>query len=152
MAPIDTDTLQKLADRPAGGQTMNTKISPKVERPERRIYTAEYKRRILREVDEGGPGATGALLRREGLYSSHLGTGRQQRARGELTGLAATKRGPKADPFETERAELTHEIVRLKTELEKARTIIEVQKKVSQLLGLISSNPDATTSEPESRR
>ena len=130
MAPIDTHTLQKVTDPQAGEpMRMNTKISPKVERPERRIYTAEYKRRILREVDESGPGATGALLRREGLYSSHLGTWRQQRARGELTGLAATKRGPKADPFETERAELTHEIVRLKTELEKARTIIEVQKK-----------------------
>jgi transposase-like protein len=151
MAPTDTDTSPAVAIQTTDGR-MSSQIRPKGERPERRTYTADYKLRILKEADEGSPGATAALLRREGLYSSHLGTWRQQRARGELAGLTAVKRGPKPDSFAAERRELNQEITRLKTELEKARTIIDVQKKVSQLLGLLSPNPDATASDPECRR
>jgi transposase len=115
----------------------NSKVSPKVERAVRRTFTADYKRRILQEADEGPTGSIGALLRREGLYSSHLTTWREQRARGERAGLAAQKRGPKADPFAVERGQLRHEIAQLTAEVERARTIIEVQKKVAQLLGLL---------------
>lgn len=108
-----------------------------VVKAQRRQFSAEYKRRILQEADTCTQrGAVGALLRREGLYSSHLNTWRQQRARGELQGLSPAKRGRKADPQAAENARLLHETERLKAQLARAELIIEVQKKVSQLLGL----------------
>jgi transposase-like protein len=125
----------------------NSKVSPVVERPVRRTYSADYKRRILKEADEGPVGTTGALLRREGLYSSHLTTWREQRARGERAGLTAQKRGPKPDAFAIERGQLRHENAQLKAELERARTVIEVQKKVVQLLGLLPMNSAAAACE-----
>jgi transposase-like protein len=104
---------------------------------QRRQFSAEYKRRILQEADTCTQrGEIGALLRREGLYSSHLNTWRQQRARGELQGLTPAKRGRKADPQVAENARLQRETARLKAQLARAELIIEVQKKVSQLLGL----------------
>ena len=81
-------------------------------------------------------GEVGALLRREGLYSSHLTTWRHQRQRGELQGLTPAKRGRKADPQAAENARLVRETERLQAQLARAELIIEVQKKVSQLLGL----------------
>jgi transposase-like protein len=108
-----------------------------VTRAARRKYTAEYKLRILREVDAcKGTGEIGALLRHEGLYSSHLTKWRRQRARGELEGLAEQRRGPKEDPQAVEHARLKRENERLREELRKAQLIIDVQKKVSQLLGV----------------
>ena len=108
-----------------------------VSRPARRKYTAEYKLRILREVDAcKGTGEIGALLRREGLYSSNLSKWRQQRVRGELEGLAEQRRGPKEDLQAVENARLKRENERLREELRKAQLIIDVQKKVSQLLGV----------------
>ena len=108
-----------------------------VKRAARRRYTAEYKLRILREVEAcKGSGEIGALLRREGLYSSNLTKWRQQRERGELEGLAAQRRGPKEDPQAIENAQLKRENERLREELRKAQLIIDVQKKVSQLLGV----------------
>ena len=107
---------------------------------ERRRFTAEYKRRILREADAcRKPGELGALLRREGLYSSHLSTWRAARRRGELTGLAARKRGPKAkvrDVRDKRIAELERENRRLQRRAERAEALVEVQKKLSQLLGI----------------
>lgn len=104
---------------------------------ERRHFTAEYKQRILQEADACSErGDIGALLRREGLYSSHLDTWRRQRTRGGLHGLTPAKRGRKADPQAAENARLVRETVKLKAQLERAELIIEVQKKVSQLLGL----------------
>jgi hypothetical protein len=88
-------------------------------------------------------GEIGALLRREGLYSSHLNTWRYQRARGELQGLTPAKRGRKADPQALENARLVRETERLKAQLARAEFIIEVQKKVSQLFGLPEIPPDA---------
>jgi transposase len=86
-------------------QEPNGKVSEKMPNTEvvanakHRQYTAEYKLRILRELDGShGTGETGALLRREGLYSSHLTNWRRQREVGELGGLAPQKRGPKMDP------------------------------------------------------
>ena len=135
MTPIDSESSGLIPGRPPS--PVESKVSPKVERPERRTFTADYKRRILKEADEGPVGSTGALLRREGLYSSHLTTWREQRTRGELAGVAAVKRGPKPDPYAAERAALQGEIAQLKADLEQARLIIDVQKKVSQLLGLL---------------
>lgn len=113
-----------------------------VERAQRRQFTAEYKQRILREVDQalasGEEGAVGALLRREGLYSSHLAAWRAARDRGELAGLAPQKRGRKArarNPLVAENERLQRQVARLEGDLEKARIVIAVQKKVAALLG-----------------
>ncbi len=108
-----------------------------VVKAERRHFTAEYKQRILQEADAcTHRGEVGALLRREGLYSSHLSIWRRQRVQGQLQGLRPAKRGRKADPQAAENARLQRETVRLKAQLERAELIIAVQKKVSQLLGL----------------
>jgi transposase-like protein len=102
----------------------------------RRQYSADYKLRILRELDEcQGKGEVGSLLRREGLYSSLVSKWREQRERGSLNGLAGQRRGPKVDPNAAELARLQRENQRLKEELERAELIIEVQKKVAQLVG-----------------
>jgi transposase-like protein len=113
-----------------------------VERAKRRQFSGEYKQRILREVDQalasGEEGAVGALLRREGLYSSHLTSWRAQRERGELAGLTPQKRGRKAkarNPLAAENERLQRQNARLEHELEKARIVIAVQKKVAALLG-----------------
>jgi transposase-like protein len=105
----------------------------------RRKFTAEYKRRILKEADACDRGELGALLRREGLYSSHLVEWRRARDAGELAGLAPRKRGPKAqapDPLAAKLAEAEREVARLKAENAKLQIICDVQKKVSQLLGV----------------
>lgn len=110
-----------------------------VAKPTRRRFTAEYKRRILREADAcTEPGAIGALLRREGLYSSNLTTWRAQRARGELTGLTPKKRGPApkpTNPLATKVAALEREVTRYKVRAERAEALVELQKKVAELLG-----------------
>jgi transposase len=106
----------------------------------RRRFTAEYKRRMVQEADAcTEPGSIGALLRREGLYSSHLVSWRAARGRGELAGLTAKKRGPKAaqpNPLAKKLAETERELARYKARLERAEAMIELQKKVSQLLGI----------------
>lgn len=104
----------------------------------RRQYSAAYKLKILEEVEQCGPGEIGALLRREGLYSSILSRWRRQREAGTLAGLKPKKRGRKARPVDPQAkriAELERETARLRDKLEKAETIIEVQKKLSRLLG-----------------
>ena len=108
-----------------------------VAKGKRRQYPAEYKLRILREVEEcKGSGEVGALLRREGLYSSLVSKWREQRERGGLTGLSGQKRGPKVDPQAKELERLQRETKRLREELERAELIIDVQKKVARLLGV----------------
>jgi transposase len=106
----------------------------------RRSFTAEYKRKILQEADAcTEPGQIGALLRREGLYSSHLTEWRRLRESGELAGLEPKKRGPKAkeaSPLAKELAAKEREIARLKAENAKLQIICDVQKKLSQLLGV----------------
>jgi transposase-like protein len=102
------------------------------ERPKRRSFSAEYKLKVLKEADAcKESGEVGALLRREGLYSSHLSSWRRQRDAGEL----GRKRGRKgADPLETENADLRRRAERAEAELAKARKVIEVQGNVSALL------------------
>ena len=105
----------------------------------RRRFTATYKLGVLEEADRCEPGQLGALLRREGLYSSHLTCWRQQREAGALAGLTARKRGRKArvpDPQGQRVAELEQENAWLRQRLVQAETSIDVQKKVSLLLGI----------------
>lgn len=135
------------ADRSAAaGKTVATEpATPPRPDPEvvadakRRTFSAEYKQRVLAEADAAAtqPGAIGALLRREGLYSSHLVTWRRERQAGILKGLAPHKRGPKSkrSPQEEEIQKLRRENQRLAEELRKAEIVIEVQKKVGALLG-----------------
>ena len=111
-----------------------------VARAKRRRFSAEYKLRILEEAEACSErGQIGSLLRREGLYSSHLTTWRQQREQGQLEALSPKKRGRKPSVDEAlakELAELKRENQRLGNRLQQAETIIEVQKKLSGLLGL----------------
>lgn len=108
-----------------------------VVKAKRRKYPAEYKLRILREVEAcTSPGEVGALLRREGLYSSLLSKWREQREAGSLAGLGTHRRGPKVAAQAKELARLQRENQRLQEKLERAELIIEVQKKVVQLFGV----------------
>jgi transposase len=109
-----------------------------VPKAKRRTFSAKYKLRILEEADSCTEARQiGALLRREGLYSSHLTTWRRQRDKGVLKGLSPQKRGRKRkDELEREVARLQRENERLQANLEQAEMIIEVQKKLSRLLGL----------------
>ena len=107
-----------------------------VAKPVRRRFTADYKLRILQAAEHCSPGELGALMRREGLYSSHLTTCRRQREAGQLAGLAPKKRGPKPDPQVAELARLRRENERLQTRLQQAEAIIDAQKKLTQLFGL----------------
>jgi transposase-like protein len=111
------------------------KVVPKAKR---RRFSAKYKQGILEEADNcTEPGQTGALLRREGLYSSHLSTWRRQREQGLLEALSPKRRGRKRkDELEREVAKLRRENERLQASLEKSEMIIDVQKKLSRLLGL----------------
>src|SRR5713101_6621727 len=103
-----------------------------VAKAERRRFTAEYKRRIVREADRcTKPGEIGALLRREGLYSSLLTTWRAARDRGELAGLSPKKRGPKVTPPDSRDkriAELEREVGRQSKRAERAEALVDVQK------------------------
>ena len=110
-----------------------------VAKAKRRTYTAEYKQRILEEAEAATAtrGAVGALLRREGLYSSLLATWRRERASGIREALTPQRRGPKSkrNPFEEENQKLRRQNARLTEDLRKAQIIIDVQKKVAALLG-----------------
>jgi transposase-like protein len=106
----------------------------------RRRFTAAYKLRVIDQADQcSEPGQIGALLRREGLYSSHLTNWRKQREQGILQGLTPAKRGRKArprNPLDTRVAELERENQRLQNKLKQAHIIIEAQKKISEILGI----------------
>ena len=110
-----------------------------VPKANRRQWSATEKLRVVREADAcAQPGQIGALLRREGIYSSQLASWRRLRDRGQLQALSPQQRGPKSTttPADDELAALRRENARLQTQLARAETIIEVQKKVSQLLGI----------------
>ena len=109
-----------------------------IARPRRRRFTAEYKRSIIDQADAArDASAVGLLLRREGLYSSHLATWKRQRKQGGIDALAPKKRGPKVivSPLAKENREQKAVIARLTKKLKNAELIIEVQKKVAALLG-----------------
>jgi transposase len=130
------------------GIPVSASDSEVLEKPVRRHFDVEYKLRILNQADACGdqPGKLGTLLRREGLYSSHLSTWRKQRQQGTLAALAPKKRGRKArppDPLVTENQRLQRENERLAARLRQAETIIDVQKKVSEILGIPLKNLDS---------
>jgi transposase-like protein len=116
------------------------------ERPVRRRFLAEYKLQILRQADAcDESGQLGELLRREGLYSSHLSTWRQQREQGTLDALAPKKRGRKPrdnDPLIEENRRLHRVNQRLVERLRQAEVIIDVQKKVAEILGIPLQSPE----------
>jgi transposase len=118
------------------------------ERPKRRTFTAQQKLRILEETDRAaGSGEIGAILRREGLYSSTLTDWRRQRAAGTLTALTPAKRGPKPgapNPLVAELAAERRKTATLQKRLEQAEAIIDVQKKVSELLRIAPLPTDDT--------
>lgn len=115
-------------------------------KPVRRRFPVEYKRRIVKEADScKGLGEIGALLRREGLYSSHLSAWRAARDRGELAGKGSRKRGPAltpVDPRDKQIVELEREVRKLTRRAERAEALVAVQKKVSELLGIQLDHPD----------
>jgi transposase len=118
----------------------NTEV---VAKAKRRQFTAAEKLRLLREVEAcRGSGEIGALLRREGIYSSYLSTWRRQRELGELDGLTPQKRGPKPDAQAVELVKLRRENERLQERLRRAELIIDVQKKVARMLGETIEAPD----------
>jgi transposase-like protein len=132
------------APAPTNGVAANPEV---VAKPARRRYTAEYKLRILREAERClKSGEIGALLRREGLYSSLLTTWRRQQEQGSLRALAAQKRGrkpEKADPIVRRVAQLERENRRLQERLKQAEMIIDFQKKVSEILGIPLKDPES---------
>ena len=109
-----------------------------VTKAKRRSFTAAYKLWVLGEADKcrEQPGQIGALLRREGLYASHLSTWRRQGEAGQLAGLRPRKRGRKENKEEAEIRRLRRENERLERRLEQAELIIEAQKKLSEILGI----------------
>lgn len=122
--------------QPPSSSPPDPEVLPKASR---RTFSAAEKLRILNEADAcTQPGQIGALLRREGLYSSHLVKWRRLRAAGQLQALAPQPRGPKPsppEPFAEELAQVRNENARLLSRLAQAELIIDVQKKVAQLLG-----------------
>jgi hypothetical protein len=122
---------------------LEEQVVPEVEvtgKAERRRFSAEYKRKILKAADACRlPGELGELLRKEGLYFSSLTTWRAAQARGELAGLSPKKRGPKAsvkDVRDRRIAEIEKEARRWKARAERAEALVDLQKKVSELLGI----------------
>lgn len=127
--------LIEVATTPRAAQDPDPEVPAKARR---RRYSAAYKRRILEEADQcSAPGEIGALLRREGLYSSLLSRWREQRKAGGEAALTPKKRGRKPtppNPLAKRNAELEREVARLRKKLDQAETIISVQKKLSALL------------------
>ena len=139
------------AAEPAGERAPGRPDPAVPEKASRRRFGAEYKARILREADQAtAPGQLGALLRREGLYSSHLAAWRKQRDAASLAALAPKRRGRKADPHSPlveENKRLQRENAKLLRKLRRTEVILDVQKKLSEILG-IELPPNDYESEP----
>src|SRR5712692_2172000 len=137
-----------MVERRSSGPGEKVRDPEVVARPKRRQFTAEYKLRILREADAcKGWGEIGALLRREGLYSSHLVLWRRQREQAAHTELKSRKRGPKPKAQDPRVKQLEREKAQLERRLKHAETIIEIQKKVHVLLGIPLKNLDSDDKE-----
>jgi transposase len=133
-----------------GSQASGVPNPEVLEKAERRIYTAEYKLRILQETDFCAEGQIGAILRREGLYSSHLTTWRRQRQAGQLAALADNKRGRKPTPVNPLKAEverLHRENQRLNQRLHQAELVIDIQKKACAILNITMETPTSDNSD-----
>lgn len=141
MADLETRSEQTKQPSITDNRPPDPEVVPKAER---RRFTAAYKLRILEEADAcTQPGQIGALLRREGLYSSHLDRWRKLRRKGQLAALTPESRGRKPPtPAQEELARLQQENKRLRARLEQAELVIDVQKKLSRLLGLTAHESD----------
>src|SRR5271165_1624575 len=143
--PLRKDSCRWLRNR---GRPAPSAASPELsDRPRRRTFTSAYKLGILRQVDEAGPGGIGAILRREGLYSSLLTDWRRQRDAGACEALKAVKRGPKVaepNPLAAEHAQLQRDYKSVTLRLQRAEAIVEIQKKVALLLGLSMPGDEAS--------
>ena len=147
MSETITDSLSGRADAGA----MNEMTDPDPEVPERargpRRYSAKYKARILAEYETLDKAGKGALLRREGLYTSLISAWRDQRDRGALEALAKPAGRTPADPLERENVQLRRRVDRLEGELDTARKVIEVQGKLSALLEQLATDNATETGE-----
>lgn len=149
MRPKSNGRMQvslEVPERSGGTSNESSPPDPEVlEKAQRRRFTAEYKLRILEEADAcQEPGAVAALLRREGLYSSHLTDWRRGRREGALGALAKPRgrKGRRRDPVTQENEQLRKENARLRRRLELAEKILEIQKKASEILGIPLSRPE----------
>jgi transposase-like protein len=139
----ETEGARRATGVSAGGGTGVEVPDPEVPaKAKRRQFSPEYRLRILKEADAcKGPGEIGALLRREGLYSSNLVTWRRQRDARALVGMKEQKRGPKPRREDPRLKQKDREIARLQRRLKQAETVIEVQKKVAEILGIPLNSP-----------
>jgi transposase len=138
--------VEKLNKKGTGADNQpDPEVLPRTPKAKRRTFTATYKLWVLEEAEKcrEQPGGIGRLLRREGLYSSHLTTWRRQQEAGQLAGLAPRKRGPKSNSEAEEMSRLRRENARLSRQVEKAELIIEAQKNYSGKINLFrrSSRP-----------
>ena len=136
-----------LGDIMTGGRGAPRPNPEVLARAKRRTYTADYKLKVLGEADAArGSGEIGAVLRKHGLYSSHLTKWRKERRSGILEGLSPQKRGPKSksSPLTAENQKLTRENEQLSDRLRKAEIVIDIQKKVAMLLGIPIAGMEAS--------
>jgi len=141
-----TTVTQPVGSRQSG--SVSDVPDPEVpERARRRTYTAKYKRDVLDEYEAADRGGKGALLRREGLYTSLISAWRDQRDKGALEALARSSGQGPADPAQREVARLRQENQRLAAELDKTRRVIEVQSKLSALLDTLATDSSRNDSE-----
>ncbi len=141
-------TLTTLTMERAHAEAMGDDITLP-ERPHRRSFSAEYKLAILTEYDGAtDPGAKGALLRREGLYSSHIVEWRRARDAGAIAGLAARPRPARRTPEGAELGRVRRRAERAEAELAKTRLVIEIQGKASELLGRLLAESDDDPRQP----
>jgi transposase len=128
------------------GEQVSEPVEPEVpERATRRVFSRAYKLRILAEYERTDRSGKGALLRREGLYTSLISEWRSQRDEGALSRLGAVRGRPPTDPREHELTKLQHENARLQADLAKARRVIEIQGKLSALLEQLATGSAETT-------
>lgn len=132
---------EQVESRKPNGKSVDPEVK---ERPERRRFTAEDKLRIIKEADAcTEPGAIGALLRREGIYSSYLTAWRAELHHGALASLSKKRgRKPTRNPLSDEVDGLRRELAKVKRQLAQAEVIIDVQKKVASILGIPLNTPD----------
>jgi transposase len=137
MDPAGTEGARRATEVPAGSGRTSLPDPAVAEKASRRKFTTEYKLRILREAERcKASGEVGALLRREGLYSSSLSQWRKQRDRIAGVGLSARKRGPKRRAVDPHLKQLEHENAKLRRRLQRVEAMLEIQKKASELLGI----------------
>ena len=138
-----TATLDRALPAADAGVMADSNPDPEVpERARRRTFTAKYKLEVLAAYDAAEPGEKGAILRREGLYSSHIVDWRRSRDAGALAGPARPRGRPAADPRDAQIARLRKEKAQLEQELAKARFVVDVQSKLQALLETISKSAD----------